>query len=109
MKSDRQFINTLQDNISQREALDRLISDMAKVEFFNVVNLIFCFLFNSCYPLQPSFRLFKTFNLLKVGQTLSLDWNLKSPLASLFISVLELVEHVIDNRKGAIRALLGNN
>ena len=32
MKSDKQFVNTLEDNIRQRGAMDKLLSDRAQVE-----------------------------------------------------------------------------
>ena len=38
MKSDKQFINSLQDNIRKRGAIDKLISDSTKAETSSCVN-----------------------------------------------------------------------
>jgi len=37
MKSDKQFVDTLEDNIHKRGAMDKLISDSAQVEISNKV------------------------------------------------------------------------
>ena len=37
MKSGKQFVNTLEDNIRRRGAMDKLLSDSAKTEIFNKV------------------------------------------------------------------------
>jgi len=37
MKSDKQFINMLEDNVCKRGAMDKLISDSAQVEISNKV------------------------------------------------------------------------
>ena len=37
MKSGKQFVNTLEDNIRQKGAMDKLLSDSAKTEISNKV------------------------------------------------------------------------
>ena len=37
MKNDKQFVNTLEDNIRKRRAMEKLISDSAQSEIFNRV------------------------------------------------------------------------
>ena len=37
MKSGKQFVNTLEDNIRRRGAMEKLLSDSAKIEIFNKV------------------------------------------------------------------------
>ena len=37
MKSGKQFVNTLEDNIRRRRAMDKLLSDSAKTEIYNKV------------------------------------------------------------------------
>ena len=39
MKSGKQFVNTLEDNIRRRGAMDKLLSDSAKTEISNVMNI----------------------------------------------------------------------
>ena len=38
MKTDKQFVNTLEDNIRKRGSMDQLVSDSAQVEVSNKVN-----------------------------------------------------------------------
>lgn len=45
MKSDEQFVATLSDNIRQRGAMSKLISDRAQVEISNKVKEVLCALF----------------------------------------------------------------
>ena len=46
MKSGKQFLNTLEDNIRRQEAMDKLLSDFAKTEISNKVRDIL----NSYHP-----------------------------------------------------------
>ena len=53
MKSGKQFINTLDDNISRRGAMDKLLSDLAKTEVSKKVMDILCAYHISNWHSQP--------------------------------------------------------
>ena len=53
MKSDKQFVNSLQDNIRKRGAMDKLISDRAKAETSSRVNDILRALFIDDWQSEP--------------------------------------------------------
>jgi hypothetical protein len=53
MKSDKQFVNTLEDNIREHGAMSKLISDRAQVEISNKVHDICRALFISSWQSKP--------------------------------------------------------
>jgi hypothetical protein len=53
MKTDKQFVNTLEDNIRERGAMDSLLSDSAQVEISNKVKTILRNLFIRSWQSEP--------------------------------------------------------
>ena len=53
MKTDKEFVNTLKDNIRKKGAMDKLISDRAKAEVSNQVQEILRALFIDDWQSEP--------------------------------------------------------
>ena len=53
MKSEKQFVNTLEDNVRERGAMSQLISDRAQVEISNKVKTILCALLIQDWQSEP--------------------------------------------------------
>jgi hypothetical protein len=53
LKTDKAFVNTLEDNIRERRAIDKLISDSAKAEISERVKQILCALCISAWHSEP--------------------------------------------------------
>jgi hypothetical protein len=53
MKTDNKFVNTLEDNTQERQAMDKIISDCSKVENSKRVNKILCELCISSWFSEP--------------------------------------------------------
>jgi hypothetical protein len=53
LKTDKEFVNTLEDNIQERGAMEKLISDCAKAEMSERVNQILHALFISVWYSEP--------------------------------------------------------
>ena len=63
IKTDKEFVNTLKDNIKKRGAIDKLISDRAKVEVSSWVQDI----------LEPSSLMIGSLNHTNINKTLLRD------------------------------------
>ena len=53
LKTDKEFVNTLEDNIRERGAMDKLISDCAKAEMSSRVKYILCALIIGAWYSEP--------------------------------------------------------
>ena len=53
MKTDKEFVNTLEDNVKKREAIDKLISDRTKTETSNRIQEILRALFIDIWQSEP--------------------------------------------------------
>jgi hypothetical protein len=53
VKTDKQFVNTLEDNIRERGAMDKLVSDCARAETSNCIKDILCALVISDWQSEP--------------------------------------------------------
>ena len=53
LKMDKEFVNTLEDNIRERGAMSKLISDCTKAEMSEGVKQIFCALVISAWYSEP--------------------------------------------------------
>ena len=56
LKSSKQFVNTLEDNIRERGAMDKLISDSAQVEISNKVQDILRTLIIGSWQSEPYYQ-----------------------------------------------------
>ena len=56
MKTDKQFVNTLEDNIRKRGAMDKLVSDSAQSEISNGVKEILRALFIDDWQSEPHYH-----------------------------------------------------
>ena len=56
MKTDKQFVNTLEDNIIKRGAMDKLTSDSAQPEIHNRVKDILLALFIDDWKSEPHYH-----------------------------------------------------